>query len=271
LDADSPLCFAHRGGAKLWPENTLVAFEGSLSMGTRYLETDVHATRDGVLVAHHDEYVDGTTNGTGRIRDMRYAELVRLDAGYRFTKDGHSFPFRGQGVTIPALHEVFALSTRARVNVEIKPEDESIAHRLWHLIESHGLHDRILVASSQDHQVKRFRRCSLARVATSASMREALEFWLATRLGLNRAIAPSFDALQVPRRYRGLTVVDRKFVRAAHGRGIQVHVWTIDDPEEMKALIEMGVDGIMSDRPDSLMLAHGVKRTSTRPPPRPSI
>jgi len=256
LDADRPLCFAHRGGAKLWPENTLVAFEGALGMGARYLETDVHATRDGVLVVHHDDCVDKTTNGSGRIRDMRYAELARLDAGYHFTQDGRTYPYRGKKVGIPTLADVFALSSRAHVNVELKPDDESVAQKLWHFIEAHDLHDRILVASSKDRQIKHFRKCSFARVATSASMREALEFWAAVRLRLDRALAVAFDALQVPRTYRGLTVVDKGFVRAAHRRGVQVHVWTIDDPMEMRLLLELGVDGLMSDRPDWLLSHH---------------
>jgi glycerophosphoryl diester phosphodiesterase len=252
LDADPPVLFAHRGGGQLWPENTLAAFEESLALGVRFLETDVRETRDGVLVAHHDERVDRTTNGSGRIQDMRYAELLRLDAAYHFTRDGQTFPCRGKGLTIPTLLEVFGLSSGARLNVEIKPPGRRVVRRLWELIDNHGFYDRILVAAENDQQVRRFRRVSGGRVATSSGRRETLRFWAASRLGVERLLPLPFDALQVPTTFKGLTVVDRKLIGAAHRSGIQVHVWTIDEPPEMRRLLNLGVDGLMSDRPDRL-------------------
>jgi glycerophosphoryl diester phosphodiesterase len=252
LDIDPPVLFAHRGGGGLWPENTLVAFEESLALGIRFLESDVHVTQDGVLVLHHDERVDRTTNGSGRIQDMRYAELLRLDAGYRFTRDGQTHPCRGQGLTIPRLLDVFALPGRPQLNVEIKPKERRAARQLWELIDGHGFHDRILVAAENDRQVRRFRRYSGGRVATSAGHREALKFWAASRIGVERLLSLPFDALQVPTTFKGLTVVDDRFVRAAHRNGIQVHVWTVDEPPEMRRLLTLGVDGLMSDRPDRL-------------------
>jgi glycerophosphoryl diester phosphodiesterase len=261
LDSDPPVLFAHRGGSLLWPENTLGAFEESLALGIRFLETDVHETRDGVLVAHHDERVDRTTNGTGAIKDMRYAELLRLDAGYQFTRDGQTFPCRGKGYVIPQLIEVFNLSVRARLNVEIKPPGRRVVRKLWELVDHHGLYDRILVAAENDRQVRRFRRISGGRVATSSGRRETLRFWAASRLGVERLLPLPFDALQVPPEYKGLTVVDPKLVRAAHRNGIQVHVWTIDEPSEMRRLLNIGVDGLMSDRPDRLAaLAATIRR-----------
>jgi glycerophosphoryl diester phosphodiesterase len=221
-------------------------------MGVRFLETDVHATRDGVLVAHHDDTVDRTTDGSGRITDMRYAELATLDAGYRFTRDGTSHPYRGTGLTIPTLLSVFALSTRARLNVEIKPKGRDAVRLLWELIDAHGLYDRILVAAENDRQVKRFRRLSGGRVATSAGARETFGFFAASRLGMERLLTLPYDALQVPVRYKGVTIVDRALIHAAHRNGIQVHVWTIDEPSEMRRLLNLGADGIMSDYPDRL-------------------
>jgi glycerophosphoryl diester phosphodiesterase len=236
----------------LWPENTLLAFEESLALGIHFLETDVHATRDGVLVLHHDERVDRTTNGSGLIRDMHYAELSRLDAGYRFTRDGQTFPCRGQHLKIPSLLDVFLLSEDARLNVEIKASEKNIAEQLWNLIDSHGFYDRILVAAEDDRQVQRFRRCSGGRVATSAGRREALKFWALSRIGMERLLSLPFDALQVPTTFKRLVVVDDKLVRAAHRNGIQIHVWTVDEPAEMRRLLNVGVDGLMSDRPDRL-------------------
>lgn len=252
LDAELPLLFAHRGGAKLWPENTLLAFREALALGIVFLETDVHVTRDGTLVVHHDERVERTTNGSGRIRDMRYAELARLDAGHWFSDGKGDYPYRGKGLTIPTLAEVFDLSSVARLNVELKSRGRSATKRLWQFIENHGVHDRILVASERDRGIKRFRRISAERVATSASMREAFGFWLAVRARADRFFAVPFDALQVPPTYRGLTVVDRGFIRAAHRHGVQVHVWTLDEPSEIRRMLNLGVDGIMTDRPDRL-------------------
>jgi glycerophosphoryl diester phosphodiesterase len=140
--------------------------------------------------------------------------------------------------------------------------------RLWDFIEALGVHDRILVASHDDSQMRRFRKHSRERVATSASRREALAFWIAARTGADRFLPVSYDALQVPRTFQGLTVVDRRFVQAAHRRGLQVHVWTIDDPIEARELVELGVDGIMSDRPDWLLSSGAApgRKPSLRPP-----
>src|SRR4029079_5688066 len=132
-------------------------------------------------------------------------------------------PFRGRGARIPSLADIFALSNRLRVNVEIKPQGGAIVRKLWEFVEGPGLMDRILVASHDDRQVRRFRRYSCERVATSAGRREAMAFWAAARCGLDHLMPVSFDALQVPRTYGGMTVVDKDFVRAAHRRGVQVH------------------------------------------------
>jgi glycerophosphoryl diester phosphodiesterase len=268
LDVDGPLLFAHRGGAKLWPENTLYAFQNALEIGVTFWETDLHATRDGTLVLHHDERVDRTTNGSGRIRDLRYAELCDLDAGYWFEDETGDYPYRGKGLKIPTLAEVFDLSPVSRLNVEIKAPGRSIARALWHFIEHRGLHDRILIAADRNASVRRFRRYSAERVATSASRREALRFWLAVRARVDRFFPVAFDALQVPLTYQGLTVVDRNFIRAAHRHGVQVHVWTLDEPSEMRRMMNLGVDGIMSDRPDRFANLK-VRRTteSLRPMP----
>jgi glycerophosphoryl diester phosphodiesterase len=268
LDVDRPLLFAHRGGAKLWPENTLYAFQNALELGLTFWETDLHETRDGTLVLHHDERVDRTTNGSGRIRDLRYAELSNLDAGYRFTDESGGHPYRGKGIKIPTLAEVFDLSPISRLNVEIKPPGRSTARKLWQFIEHRGLHDRILVAGERHRNIRRFRRYSAERVATSASGREVLRFWMAVRARMDRFLPVEFDALQVPPTHRGLTIVDRPFIRAAHRHGVQVHVWTLDEPSEIRRLLNLGVDGVISDRPDRLVnLGTRTTTESLRPMP----
>ncbi|GMV17821.1 MAG: glycerophosphodiester phosphodiesterase [Myxococcales bacterium] len=253
LDGPRPLCFAHRGGAKLWPENTLPALGGAVGLGFRYLETDVHLTRDGHLVVFHDERLERTTDGYGLLRDFTLSELERLDAGYWYSPDGKSRPWRGKGVRIPLLREVFELSPTLRVNVELKQAGVGLPRALWDFIEAHGIHDRILVASAEAALGREFRALARGTVATSASAREVLELWAATRVGLDRVVPIAYDALQVPPFYYSLPVVTPRFVRAAHARGLQIHVWTIDDPLEMRRLLALGVDGLMSDRPDLLL------------------
>lgn len=252
FDAPRPIAFAHRGGAKLWPENTLTAFEGAIELGYRYIETDAHLTRDGVLVLFHDATLDRTTDGHGPIAARTLAELQRLDAGHRFSPDGRAFPWRGRGVRIPTLDEALALHPDLRLNIEMKARTPPMMEAMWRFIESRGCHDRLLVAAEHTPTGRAFRRLSRGRVATSAGAREVLTFWLAARGRVPRLPRIDYDALQVPEHHHGLRVVDAGLVRAAHRRGLHVHVWTVDDPEAMTRLQALGVDGIMTDRPDRL-------------------
>jgi len=235
----------------------MTAFQGAVDLGYRYLETDVHATRDGVLVTIHDGTLERTTDGSGPVSAMTLEELKRLDAGYRFSPDGgRTFPFRGKGITVPTLAEVAEAFPDVRLNVEVKQSEPPLVDAVGAavaLIEERALHDRILVASFDDRVIQEFRRRMGDHVATSSATREATRFWLASRAGLTRWLRRPYDALQVPPRQGRLTVVDGRFVRAAHRRGLQVHVWTVDEAEEMRRLLDLGVDGLMSDRPDLLL------------------
>ncbi|MFV8755365.1 glycerophosphodiester phosphodiesterase [Nannocystaceae bacterium ST9] len=252
LRSSGLLTFAHRGGAACWPENTLEAFKGGIAAGCRWIETDVHMTRDGHIVCLHDHGLERTTEGRGMVWDYTLAELRRFDAGYRFSPEGGGHPQRGRGLTIPTLDEVLALDPEVRVNLEIKQAEPSMSAALWRHIDEAGLHDRVLVASERDDLVRGFRNLARGMVATSAGKREILAFWLAVRSGLIDWLPIEYEALQVPIRHRGLQVVDAAFVEAAHRRGVQVHVWTIDEPATMRWLIELGVDGIMTDQPHRL-------------------
>jgi glycerophosphoryl diester phosphodiesterase len=266
LQGPYPLAFAHRGGSLLWPENTMLAFRGAVEMGYRYLETDLHATRDGALVLIHDDTLERTTDGGGAVWEHTLAELKRFDAGYHFSPDGgRTYPYRGQGVTVPTLEEVVEAFPEARLNVEIKQEQPPAVAAVVDFIEKRGLHDRLLVASFRDRVVQEFRRRSGGYVATCAAQGEARRFWLATRLRLERLLRVPYDALQLPVRYGPRTVVDRRLVEAAHRCALHVHVWTVDEPEEMRRLLKLGVDGLMSDRPDLLLkvVAPGEESTSS--------
>jgi glycerophosphoryl diester phosphodiesterase len=248
-----PINFAHRGGAKVVPENTIEGFREGFDMGGGVVECDVHASADGVIVVTHDDLVDRTTDGTGPVVEKTLAELQSLDAGYRFTTDGREFPWRGKGIKIPTLEALYAAFPQAPFNIEIKGERAGIEESVWQQIAAAHAVERTLVVSDNLGTIKRFRKASQGKVATAASTVELLVFWVLHLLRLGKLYDPPFQALQPPEKYKGvLRVVTPRFVREAHSRGLRVDVWTIDDEPAMRRLLGFGVDGIMTDRPDIL-------------------
>ena len=250
---DWPVNFAHRGGAGIAPENTLEGFRNGIRVGAGVLELDVHSTADGHVVVIHDATVDRTTESTGAVREMTLAEIKRLDAGYRFTRDGgRSFPYRDKGIRVPTLEEVYDEFVEVPINVEIKGDRPGIEEAVWRFIEAAGAGERTLVVSESTSTIRRFRGASGGRVATASSSVELILLYLLTRLGLSGLSKPRYQALQGPETYHGLRIVTLGFIRAAHERGLRVDVWTIDTEADMRRLLGYGVDGIMTDRPDVL-------------------
>lgn len=256
--------YAHRGGAGDAPENTIAAFERGVGKGADGLEMDVHLTRDGELVVIHDGEVDRTTDGRGRVCTMDLREVRLLDAGHRFEADG-GHPYRGRDVKIPTFREVLKRFPKSLVNVEIKADEPEAGISLLEALRQYDATGRTVVASVSHRKMRRFRRDAKrqarywraregekAGVATSASLFEVLVFYLASLVGFEVFVPVSYVALQVPVEYRGITVVTPRFLRAAHSRGLRVDVWTVDEAEEMRRLAALGVDGIMTDRPDIL-------------------
>lgn len=256
---EGPLFFAHRGGSLLAPENTPTAFDRGASLGADALELDIQETRDGELVVIHDTTVDRTTGASGLVAAFTLDELRRLDAGYRFSPDGGAtFPFRDQGLTIPTLREVFARYPGLRVNIDLKESNAARERRLWELIQEHEAQDRTLVASGDEHApIVRFRALTGGHVATSASGDEIRNFLFCSWGGVTRWMRPAYVALQVPETWRGVRVVSPRFIAAAHRRGLDVHVWTVDDAGAMQRLLAWGADGVMTDRPDVLAQVMG--------------
>lgn len=251
--ARRPLVIAHRGGAGLWPENTLHAFEGAAALGADVIETDVRSTADGVLVVLHDTTVERTTEGTGSVARLTLAELKRLDAGYRWSPDGgRTFPLRGRGLTVPTLEEVFERLPGMRFNIEPKQDAPASSKLLCGLIRGRGMGGRVLVASFRLSLLAEFRR-ECPEVVTSASPSEVADLLARYKIGLGNTYSPSMGALQVPEYAGGLRVLSKGFVEAAHGRNLEVHAWTVNDAEAMRRLIGMGVDGMMTDYPDRLL------------------
>jgi glycerophosphoryl diester phosphodiesterase len=253
LSNQGVLAMAHRGGGGQWPENTLYAFQRAVALGVDVLEMDIHSTADGVLVVRHDPTVDSTTDGSGLIHAFTLAELKRLDAGYRWTPDGgETFPYRRQGITIPTLEEVLEAFPGMRVNIDIKQATPSIVTPFCRMLQDYDRLEHTLVGSFHQDQLNLFRQ-ACPEVATAAGVNEVRLFFALNRSFLDGAFQPKAQAFQIPEYESGLHVVTKRFIQGAHRHNVQVHVWTVDEVEEMQRLIEWGVDGIITDYPNRLM------------------
>jgi glycerophosphoryl diester phosphodiesterase len=261
--AGSPLLIAHRGGGKLAPENTLSAFQPAVEeWGADMLELDVRLTRDRHVVVLHDDTVDRTTDGSGAVADMSLEELRELDAGYHFLDLAGRPAFRGRGVRVPTLRELFEACPNVWLNVEIK--EATVAGPLLELIRDCGEGNRVLVAGASEKNRSNARGHG---GPLGASGRQIALFSLLCRLPGRRGYTPRADVLQVPEIWRGHRIVSPRFIQEAHRRNIPVHVWTVDEPEDMRRLLAWGVDAIMSDRPD--LLSEVLVDVAARPlPPR---
>ncbi|MER5309587.1 glycerophosphodiester phosphodiesterase family protein [Streptomyces sp. NPDC002773] len=235
LDHPSPLPFAHRGGTANGLENTAAAFRRAAAAGYRYFETDVHTTADGALVAFHDATLDRVTDATGRIGDLPWAAV-------REARVAGKEP-------LPLFADLLDEFPEARWNVDLKAE--SALYPLVNLIREKRAWDRVCVGSFTEARVARAQRLAGPRLATSYGVRGVIGLRLRS-LGIPAAVRAGAVAAQVPERQGGIPVVDRRFVREAHARGLQVHVWTVNDPARMNALLDLGVDGIMTDQLETL-------------------
>ncbi len=235
------LAFAHRGGA-LHPEipgleNTMAAFAHAVAQGYRYLETDVHATRDGVLLAFHDAALDRVTDRKGAIADLTHAEVARA--------------LIGGTEPVPTLEQLFESFPQARFNIDVK--SELAVHRLADFLAARTDHDRVMVGSFSRRRLATFRRLTGGQIPTSAHPLEVAAFRLLPSGRLADLVTRGrVSALQVPHRRGRLVVVTAGLVRRAHAAGKHVHVWTVDDPEEMDELLAKDVDGLITDRTDLL-------------------
>ncbi len=247
VDAARPLVFAHRGGSGLAPENTLAAFDRGLALGADGLELDVHLSRDGRAVVHHDASLERTTDGTGPIAARTFEELARLDAGYRFCRDG-DFPFRGRGLCVPSLAEVLARYPGTRMIVEMKNGTAALARAALEAVREAGALDRVCFAGEHVSAVRAVRALEPA-AATCAARVEIRSALCRTTIGWSLG-RPPFDVFQVPEKAGMIRVVSPRFIRAAHASGRPVQVWTVNQVHEMRRLLAWGVDAIITDRPD---------------------
>lgn len=245
LDAgrDQPgvvLAFAHRGGAHhpdlAGLENTLVAFEHAVRLGYTYLETDVHATSDGQLLAFHDKVLDRVTSSVGSIVETAYVEVRTALIGGR--------------EPIPRMADLLEHFPRARFNIDVK--SDAAVPLLADLVERSGAHDRVCVGAFSERRLAAFRRMVSRPVATSYGPVSVGLSRFGPQRPAARILAGRGDALQVPYRTGGVRIVTARFVERAHAAGRPVHVWTVDEPGDMHALLDLGVDGLMTDRTDVL-------------------
>lgn len=233
LEHPGCLAFAHRGDHHAGPENTLIAFESAVKQGFRYLETDVHLTSDGVLLAFHDDKLDRVTDGNGPIAQLSYDSIRSVRVAGR--------------EPIPRLDELLTSFPDTRFNID--PKSDASVGPLIRLIRDLEVQHRVCVGSFSDRRIRRVRE-AIPGICTSTGPIETL------RARLSSFGIPTGDirglAAQVPIRWNGIRVVDQRFIDAMHRRGLQIHVWTINESQQMNELLDMGIDGIMTDQPATL-------------------
>lgn len=251
-----PSILGHRGAAGSAPENTLASFEQGLKLGAHIMETDLHATRDGAPVLIHDPEVDRVCDGSGRVADLSLDALQSLDAAYHFSLDaGRSFPMRGRGIRVPSLDEAFAAFPGARFNIEIKAESEGLIPRVLDLISRHARESLTLLTSGSDAIMATLRRALAGRdpaPAVGACTGDVLAVVRSAVAG--EPPPPGPMALQIPPDFGGRPLVSEQLIAHAHAHDIAIHVWTINEPEEMQRLLDLGADGLVTDHPERMQL-----------------
>lgn len=259
-----PIIVAHRGGAGLYPENTLQAFQGAArEHGVRFMELDVHGTADGVPVVIHDPTVERTTDGQGALAAMTLDALQALDAGHGFAPAGGAAnPWVGRGVRIPTLAQVLRALPECWFSIDVKDAAPRTVAAVLAVVQQCGMGERAVVGAESWRVFRRIHRLA-PELPTFYCRRSVVGFVLAANLGLMRWYRPPHHTLQLPERFAGLPLINARTVRAAHRAGLPLIVWTINAPQDMQRLLALGVDGLITDRPDEmarLLGRHGAER-----------
>jgi len=251
FEPPKPRAFGHRGSAGTHPENTLESFAAAVAAGARYLELDIHLTRDGQIVVSHDHDLFAATGRHALISELDGAELDGFDAGFAFKSAAGTFPFRDRGLRIPKLAEVLNSFPDRFFIVEIKQTKPSLVRQLLEVIDCAGMRRRVLIASEHQEPLSATRRIA-PDLPTNLS---ALEVGLFVQGMPSRMIGyqPPGDAIQIPPEYGSFKLVTAESVAAAHQVGLEMHVWTVNLQSEMESMLSMGVDGIISDYPQRLL------------------
>jgi glycerophosphoryl diester phosphodiesterase len=246
-----PRAMAHRGDSGAYPENTMAAFTAAHQLGVRYIELDVHMTADGRVVVAHDPDLVRTGGRDALVRELSYEQLADTDAGYGFVAPDGGHPFRGKGLKVPTLSEVLSAFPEMRFVIEIKQTEPSLVAPMLEVIERAGMRRRALVASEHQQPLDEVRALA-PQIPTNFSSREVGSFFQAL-ISRMAGYVPPGDALQIPIEYEKFRLVTPESVAAAHSVGVEMHVWTVNDEAEMRGLLALGVDGIITDFPARLL------------------
>ncbi len=246
-----PRAIGHRGSAGTHPENTMPSFQAAVEAGARYLELDVHMSRDGELVVSHDGALERICGRPGAIQELDYTDIASADAGFSFTSDGESFPFRGKGIRVPPLREVLSAYPAIRFVIEVKQIEPSVIAPLLRVLDETRMRRMVLLASEHQTPIDETRALAPG-IPTNFPYLEVAGF-LQAMASRSTDYKPPGDALQIPPEYESWRLVSRETLEAAHRFGVEMHVWTVNEEAEMRELLELGVDGILSDYPARLL------------------
>ncbi|WP_444886445.1 glycerophosphodiester phosphodiesterase [Microbulbifer sp. JMSA008] len=242
---------AHRGASGEYPQSTRLAFDRALEQGADILELDVHLSKDYFVIINHDSDLKDNVGISEKIADLTLGEIKTLDAGHEFTLDnGNSYPFRGQGLTLLTLNELFERYPDGYFNIEIKPNDKTLSETLWQVIADYRMEQQVTVASQHSKAMKHFRELSGGQVRTSATIGELIEASLAWSTGFGWAFQPKFDVAQLP-----YSITTKPYVRFFQKKGVAVDLWTVNNEDHIERSISLGVDGIIGDYPGRIYRA----------------
>ncbi|VEI04808.1 glycerophosphodiester phosphodiesterase [Kurthia zopfii] len=258
LTYEHPIVLAHRGGSLLAPECTMEAFETAAELGVHGFEIDIRLTKDEEIVVFHDEYVDRTSDASGRVADFTLAELKEFNFGYNFADLEGFYTFRDQPARIITLRDLLDRFPNKLVNIDMKDEPNTyegglMPSKLWRLIEELGAEDQVVVTSFHDEQIDRFNLYAQNRVALGAGVGEVRKAYTSFTSQFGHLYQPKVDVFQIPTKYGVLPLDTTGFINFLNKLNVPIHYWTINDVAEMKHLIAQGAKGIVTDRPDLAM------------------
>jgi glycerophosphoryl diester phosphodiesterase len=256
-----PEVIAHRGGNGQWPGETMAAYKGAIGLGVDVIEMDVYLTNDGQLVLMHDKNVATTTEGQGAVNDFTLDDIQRLNAGYRWSADGENFPYQAplnqlpadlqNDLRVPSLKEVFEAFPAMRMIVEMKPADASPAAALCQILREHQMTEKVLIASFSSHYMNEFRAlCPDVATSVALSVDDVAEVLIGVHWFDDQPVKPS--VLEAPH-----YLISHHLIKKVRAHGLRLHAWTVNELDDMKRMIDLGVDGIITDYPGRLMALLG--------------
>lgn len=249
---EAPMIIAHGGAKALFPENTMLAFDGSVNIGIDALEMDICLTKDEILVTHHDKTIDRMSDGEGALNDYNFEELLQFNFGDGFENLDGEFPYKNTKVEIAKVEDVIAKYASYPLIIEIKDDaelGEKAADLLIKMIDDYGIKSTSIIASFHDEIIDYIIEKEKGYLVSTAET-EARRMVITTKSGMTLFYKPDAMALQLPMESAGLNLTRKRIIKQAHKRNMAIHYWTINNKEDMKLLIENGADGLITDRPD---------------------